>query len=85
MKNLPRVTSLAAVAGLAAMVSAPIPVRALDATDAFAGMRQRHRVAARVATYRPARSAIAPTSANLACGYGAWCGRQFVLMVGIGY
>jgi hypothetical protein len=85
MKNLLRVTSLAAIAGLAATLSAPLPARALDATDAFGSVQQRHRVPVRAATYRPARSAIAPTSANLACNYGAWCGRQFVLMVGIAY
>jgi hypothetical protein len=78
-----RVTSLAASAGLAAMLSAPLPAFALDSGDAFAKMQQRHRIPARVATYT--RQAVAPAPANLACSYGGWCGRQFVLMVGIAY
>ena len=85
MKNSPRVTSLVASAGLAAMLSAPVPALALDSSDAFAKMQQRHRIPARMATYRPVRQAVAPTPATLACSYGVWCGRQFVLMVGIAY
>ena len=84
MKNSPRVTSFVATAGMAAMLSAPLPALALDSSDAFAKMQQRHRIPARVATYRPARQVVA-TPANLACSYGIWCARQFVLMVGIAY
>ena len=84
MKSSPRVASLVATAGMAAMLSAPLPALALDSGDAFAKMQQRHRVPARVATYRPAHQ-VAATPANLACSYGVWCGRQFVLMVGIAY
>ena len=85
MKNSPRVTSLVATAGVAALLSAPLPALALDSADAFAKMQQRQRIPARAATYRPVRPAVAPTPANLACSYGVWCGRQFVLMVGIAY
>ena len=83
MKISARITSLIAAAGLAAAFSAPLPALALDSGDAYARMQQRPRVPARVAVYRPARQAIAP--GNLACNYGVWCGRQFVLMVGIAY
>ena len=83
MRNFPDVTALAAVAGLAAMLSAPLPALALDSGDAFARMQQRQRIPARVAIYRPVRAAVAPVS--LGCSYGVWCGRQFVLMVGIAY
>jgi hypothetical protein len=85
MKKSPRVTSIAAAAGMAAMLSAPLPAHALDSGNAFAKMQHRHHGPARVATYRPVRQAVAPTAANLACNYGVWCGRQFVLMVGIAY
>jgi len=86
MEKSPRVTSIAAAAGMAAMLSAPLPALALDSGNAFAKMQHRHHCPARVATYRPVRQAVAPTAAaNLACNYGVWCGRQFVLMVGIAY
>ncbi len=86
MKNCLRVTSLIVTAGMAAILSAPLPALALDSSDAFAKQQQRHRPPARLATYRATRQAVAPVPANLACGYyGAWCGRQFVLMVGIAY
>jgi hypothetical protein len=84
MKSFPRVTSSIATAGMAAMLLAPLPALASDSGDAFAKMQQRHRIPARVATYRPAHQVVA-TPANLACSYGVWCGRQFVLMVGIAY
>jgi hypothetical protein len=84
MKNSPRVTSLLATAGVAAMLSAPLPALALDSGDALAKMPQRHRIPTRVATYRPAHQVVA-TPPSLACSYGLWCGRQFVLMVGIAY
>ena len=83
MRNFPGVTALVAAAGMAAMLSAPLPALALDSGDAFAKMQQRQRIPARVAIYRPVRPAVAPV--NLACSYGVWCGRQFVLMVGIAY
>jgi hypothetical protein len=82
MKNSPRVRSLVASAGMAAMISAPLPALALDSGDAFAKMQQRHRAPARAATYSAMRQA-APV--NYGCSYGIWCGRQFVLMVGIAY
>jgi len=84
MKSSSRVTSIVATAGMAAMLSAPLPAFALDSGDAFAKVQQRHRIPARVATYRPARQLVA-MPANLACSHGIWCGRQFVLMVGIAY
>jgi hypothetical protein len=80
MKNLSRAASLAAVAALAAILSVPSAAFALDAADSFAAVQQRHRVPVRTATYRSAAA-----SSNLACSSGAWCGRQFVLMVGIAY
>jgi len=85
MKNSSRVTSLVAIAGAAAMLSAPLPALALDGSDALARLQHRHRTPARVATYRPVRRAVVPLPVNLACSYGFWCGRQFVLMVGIAY
>jgi hypothetical protein len=85
MKHSSRVTSLIAIAGMAAMVSAPLPALALDGSDAFAKMQQRHRIPAGVATYRYVRQSAATTPANLACGSNTWCGRQFVLIVGIAY
>jgi hypothetical protein len=83
MKNSLSVTALVAAAGMAAILSAPLPALALDSGDAFARMQQRPRIPSRVATYRPVRQVVAP--ANLSCSYGIWCGRQFVLMVGIAY
>jgi hypothetical protein len=85
MKNSPRIASIVATAGMAAALSVPLPALALDSGDAFAKMQHRHRSPARVATYRPMRQVVAPAAANLACSYGVWCGRQFVLMVGIGF
>jgi hypothetical protein len=86
MKISPRVTSLAATVGMAAMLSAPVPALASDGGDGSATQQQRHRAHAHIVTYRAARQALAPMPANLACSYyGVWCGRQFVLIVGIAY
>ena len=85
MKKSPRVMSIAVAAGMVAMLSAPLPALALDSGNAFARMQHRQHYPARVATYRPVRQAVVPTAANLACNYSVWCGRQFVLIVGIAY
>jgi hypothetical protein len=82
MKSDPRMTSLLAAA-VAAVVLASAPATAAEnaATDVSskAASATRH-VPARIATPRYVRS----TPGHFDCS-GTWCGRHFVLMIGIGY
>jgi hypothetical protein len=81
---------LAATAIVAAMLSGPGPAFAADqtnvATDISAngwhkGTHLRRHGPTRVSQYvHPVR----PAESNLGCS-GVWCGRQFVLIVGIGF
>ncbi|MBV9565940.1 MAG: hypothetical protein JOY90_36635 [Bradyrhizobium sp.] len=85
MQSTPRMISLFAAAGIAAMLSggAPAiardPVAASDAVRAAFAMERHH-------LHLPVRGALPRYVHRVApeCT-GAWCGRQFVLMLGIGY
>jgi hypothetical protein len=82
MKSDPRMTFLAVVAAAAVLASAS-PVTAAENTatevSAKAASATRH-VPARIAMSRYVR----PATGQLDCA-GTWCGRHFVLMLGIGY
>jgi hypothetical protein len=94
MKSIPRDLSLLAATAIAvAMLSGPAPALAADATAvattaaaadvsarASAKHSRRHGLTRVSHAVRPVRSA----ASYLGCS-GAWCGRQFVLMVGIGF
>jgi hypothetical protein len=94
MKRYPSMVSLFAAAGTAAMLTAAIltwAVPAVAAEDAVAtdvsakaasSMERRH-VPARIALSRYVRH-VSPAPRQADCS-GSWCGRHFVLMVGIGY
>lgn len=83
MKSDPRMTSLLAAVVSAALLASAAPATAAEnaATDvsAKAAFATRH-VPARIAMPRYVR----PATGHLDCA-GGWCGRHFVLMLGIGY
>ena len=82
MKKLSR--AFAAVAAATIMLSATVPAFAAEqavATDVSAkSSAAKHR---RLASFRHV-AAVTPLQRNLGCS-GEWCGRQFVLIVGIGF
>jgi hypothetical protein len=100
MFSYPRLMLLfAAATGIAAMLSAAPAVAAESTVTAAATPKTAtsvikrhasiHRHASRgnriVATYHDRDdSRLSPIRSNLDCS-GVWCGRQFVLMIGIGY
>jgi hypothetical protein len=79
--------TFAAVAATTIMLSATVPAFAAEesvATDVSAKSSLiKHR---RMASVRHVRhvAAVAPLQRQLGCS-GEWCGRQFVLMIGIGF
>jgi hypothetical protein len=79
--------TFAAVAAATMMLSATVPAIAAEeaiATDVSAKSSPiKHR---RMTSVRHVRhvAAVTPLQRNLGCS-GEWCGRQFVLMIGIGY
>jgi hypothetical protein len=79
--------AFAAVAAATVMLSATVPAFAAEetvATDVSAkSSAAKHR---RVASVRHVRhvASITPMQRQLGCS-GEWCGRQFVLMIGIGF
>jgi hypothetical protein len=80
--------TFAAVAATTMMLSATVPALAAEdttvATDVSAKASPiKHR---RVASVRHIRhvAAVTPLQRNLGCS-GDWCGRQFVLFLGIGF
>jgi hypothetical protein len=83
MKSDPRMTSLLAAVVAAAVLASAAPATAAEdaATDvsAKAASTTRH-VPARIAMPRYVR----PATGQFNCA-GSWCGRHFVLMIGIGY
>jgi hypothetical protein len=90
MDSFPRNFSLAAAtAVVVAVLSGPAPSFAAEGTAIATGMSaktsmphaKRHAPARLSYHVRPV---IKPAESYLGCS-GAWCGRQFVLMVGIGY
>jgi hypothetical protein len=82
----------AATTGIAAMLSTVAPVlvaesAAIAAAKTAPSVTKRHawretRIAASGFDRQDRRAA--PIRGNLDCS-GAWCGRQFVLMIGVGY
>jgi hypothetical protein len=83
---------IAATAGIATMLSAAAPAGAAEsaviAREAAAGIApsatKRHVLReSRIGASRRDRR-VSQLRSNLDCS-GTWCGRQFVLMVGIGY
>jgi hypothetical protein len=85
MKKLSR--TFAAVAAATVMLSATVPAFAAEetvATDVSAkSSAAKHR---RMASIRHVRHVVSvtPMQRQLGCS-GDWCGRQFVLMIGIGF
>ena len=78
--------AFAAVAAVTIMLSATVPAFAEEAvaTDVSAkASAAKHR---RIASVRHIShvAAVTPLQRNLGCS-GDWCGRQFVLMIGIGF
>jgi hypothetical protein len=93
MDSFPRNLSLLAVTALvAAVLSGPSPALAAEATPAATDISANgwHKAStAHVRRHGPMRVShyvrpVRPAESNLGCA-GVWCGRQFVLMVGIGY
>ena len=89
------ILQVAATAGIAATVSmaapavaaeAPVPARETAATaSTVPHMIRRHAWRAhRIAASHHHDRRVVQTQSHPDC-YGVWCGRQFVLMVGIGY
>jgi hypothetical protein len=79
--------AFAAVAAATILLSATVPAVAAEqtaATDVSAkSSAAKHR---RMASVRHVRHVVSakPTQRQLGCS-GEWCGRQFVLMIGIGF
>jgi hypothetical protein len=89
------ILQVAATTGIAMMLStaapavaaeAPVPARETVATaSTVPHMIKRHASRAhRIAASLHHDRRVVQTQSHLDC-YGVWCGRQFVLMVGIGY
>jgi len=82
----------AATTGVAVMLSTVVPAvatesAAIAAAKTAPSVAKRHawretRIAASRFDRRDRR--VGPTRSNLDCS-GTWCGRQFVLMIGVGY
>jgi hypothetical protein len=72
-----------ATAGAEATTEPNDKLAALSDSDALALAAKRKRSPAKIARTRPARLA-ALSHHDLTCS-GSWCGRQFVLMIGIGF
>jgi hypothetical protein len=92
MDSFPRNLSLlAATAIVAAALSGPMPVFAAEGTATVTDISANgsRKAPAHVRRHGPTRVShyvhpVRPAESNLGCS-GVWCGRQFVLIVGIGY
>jgi hypothetical protein len=78
--------TFAAVAATTMMLSATVPALAVEATTIATDVSAKassikHR---RTAIHVRHVAAVTPLQRNLGCS-GEWCGRQFVLIVGIGF
>ena len=88
MDSLPRsLCSLAATAMIAAMLSGPVPAFAAEQTPAATAPNKAS--ASPIKHHAPGRishhvAPVRPVASDFGCS-GLWCGRQFVLIVGIGY
>jgi hypothetical protein len=85
MNCLLRAFSLAAATAIVAALSSLSPAFAAEETAASKvsskALHAKHHAPTRFSRYvRP----VAPAGSNLGCS-GTWCGRQFVLIVGIGF
>jgi hypothetical protein len=92
MARFPRlILQFAAATGIAAMLSTTAPVMAADqavtsretAAKIMPSTIKRHALRARLAASDYHRH-VNPIASDLGCS-GIWCGRQFVLMIGVGY
>jgi len=89
MDSFPRKISLLAVAAIvAATLSGPARVSAAEKTSVATEISAKASNPS-IRRHGPARVShyahhVKPTESNLGCS-GAWCGRQFVLIVGIGF
>ena len=88
MDSLPRsLCSLAATAMIAAILSGPVPAFAAEQTPAATVTNKasatpiKHHAPGRISHHV---APVRPVASDLGCS-GLWCGRQFVLIVGIGY
>jgi hypothetical protein len=88
MDSFPRsLCLLAATAMVAVMLSGPVPTFAAEQTPAASAPNKASTT--HIKRYAPVRishhvSPVTPVASELGCS-GVWCGRQFVLIVGIGY
>ena len=86
MNSLSR--TFAALAATTVMAAATVPAIAAEDTtvptdvSAKASLHRHHRIASIRHTRRVAD--VTPLQRNLGCS-GEWCGRQFVLMIGVGF
>ena len=89
MDSFPRNFSLlAATAVVVAVLSGLVPCLAAEGTPIASGMSAKTSTP-HVKRHAPTRLShhvrpVTPAESYLGCS-GTWCGRQFVLMVGIGY
>ena len=78
---------LAATAMVAVMLSGPVPAFAAEQTPAATAPNKasatpiKHHAPGRISHHV---APVRPVASDLECS-GLWCGRQFVLIVGIGY
>jgi hypothetical protein len=81
-------SSIAAVAATALMLSGMTPAVAAEQAAAVTDVSAKRAPIKhlRMASVRPVRhvAAVTPLQRNLGCS-GEWCGRQFVLIIGIGF
>jgi len=88
MNSYPRlILPLAATIGIAAMLSTSAPAIAAEgmipAASGTPSIVKQHAPRSRIAASNYQRRMVAMRS-DLGCS-GIWCGRQFVLMIGVGY
>jgi len=91
MASFPRLISqFAATTGIAVMLASAAPVMAADSAvptgktaARIAPLKIKHH-ALRVRLAASDHRRINPTRSDLGCA-GSWCGRQFVLMIGVGF
>jgi hypothetical protein len=91
MASFPRlILPFAATAGIAVMLSSAAPVLAADSAvptartaTRTASLKIRHH-APRVRLAAADHHRVHPIRSDLGCA-GSWCGRQFVLMIGVGF
>jgi hypothetical protein len=88
MDSFPRSLCLhAATAMVAVMLSGPVPAFAAEQSPAASTLNKasitpiKHRAPGRISHHV---APVRPLASDLGCS-GLWCGRQFVLIVGIGY